>query len=258
MKMSNGTLKRNPGTIGRLHRGWRVALLATLAMTGSCYPEQIDTGSATAILNWIPSPPAPGLRGELSGLVDSVTITVRRNSEILSSASCDYEDYVCTVTDIPAGSGRSLTAEAYAADVLLYRGTALNVKIVKDQTVTVPVTMTPAYDQDIYPPAAIDDLAATADGNDVSLTWTAVGDDWKAGQADSYEVRWSTSNITDANFDVANHVDANHPSLAGRPEQMPVKDLPTGATYYFAIKVSDDADPANVSPLSNVADEIIQ
>ncbi|HUU02645.1 MAG TPA: hypothetical protein VM425_14490 [Myxococcota bacterium] len=235
---------------------WRVALLAAAATACSCYPAQMDTGSATAVLNWIPSPPPRGLRGELSGMLDSVTITVRRSDEILGLTSCDYEDYICTVTDIPAGSGRSLTAEAFAAEVLLYRGTASNIKITKDQTVPVPVNMTPAYAEDIYAPAAVDDLTATADGNDVSLTWTAVGDDLKAGQADSYEVRWSTSNITDANFDGANHVDANPPSLTGRPEQMPVKDLPTGATYYFALKVTDDN--GNVSPLSNVAEANIQ
>jgi len=255
--MSVASRKRKPSIHSHTRGVWRVALLAAAATACSCYPAQTDTGSATAVLEWIPSPPPAGLRGELSGMLDSVTITVLRSSEILGSASCDYEDYICTVSDIPAGSGRSLTAEAFAAEVLLYRGTASNVKIIKDQTVSVPVTMTPAYAEDIYPPAAVDDLSATVDGNkDVSLTWTAVGDDDRAGQADSYDLRWSTSDITDANFDGASQVLAISPSPAGQAEQMLVKDLPAGATYYFALKVLDD--DGNISPLSNVASAVVQ
>lgn len=57
---------------------------------------------------------------------------------------------------------------------------------------------------DITPPAAVTDLTATEGTTDsISLIWTAPGDDGTAGTATTYDIRYCTSEITDANWDSA-------------------------------------------------------
>jgi hypothetical protein len=108
-------------------------------------------------------------------------------------------------------------------------------------------------------PAAVADLAAKGMGSgQVKLTWTAPGDDGKAGTAAMYQVKWADCNIVEtasrggneANFWAAENVsDEPAPSPAGAGEQMVLKGLRPG-TYYFAVKARDELN--NESPISNV------
>lgn len=102
------------------------------------------------------------------------------------------------------------------------------------------------------PPAAINDLSVVTNGQDfVMLEWTSVGNSGTQGRAKSYDIRYSTSPITAANFNNANTVDrAVNPSFAGNDERFAVRGLNPQTQYYFAIKVVDFFD--NVSGLSNV------
>jgi phosphodiesterase/alkaline phosphatase D-like protein len=84
-----------------------------------------------------------------------------------------------------------------------------------------------------------------------SLRWTAVGDDSLTGTATSYDVRWSTSPITESNWASATQVSGEPaPTASGTTQTMTVTALTRQTTYYFAMKVSDDA--GNLSALSNV------
>ena len=84
-----------------------------------------------------------------------------------------------------------------------------------------------------------------------SLRWTAVGDDSLTGTATSYDVRYSSSPITDSNWGSASQVSGEPaPTASGTTQNMTVSGLTRQTTYYFAMKVSDDA--GNVSALSNV------
>lgn len=107
---------------------------------------------------------------------------------------------------------------------------------------------------DVTPPDAIADLAVTSEaGTRITLAWTAPSDDVPDGWGTaSYDIRYSTSPITAANFDAATPV-ANPPvpAAAGTPQTFDVLGLSTETTYYFAIKTIDEAD--NVSDISNVA-----
>jgi hypothetical protein len=86
----------------------------------------------------------------------------------------------------------------------------------------------------------------------ITLNWTAPGDDGDVGQATAYDVRYSTSPITEQNWDSATPVDGEPaPSPAGSAESFTVSGLQPSTTYYFAIKTSDEA--GNWSGLSNVA-----
>ncbi|MFD0670722.1 fibronectin type III domain-containing protein [Cohnella sp. GCM10027633] len=105
---------------------------------------------------------------------------------------------------------------------------------------------------DASAPAAVSNLAApSSTGTSVSLTWTAPGDDGLTGTASSYDIRYSTSAITDGNWASATQASGEPtPGAAGASQSMTVSGLTGSTTYYFALKTSDES--SNVSALSNV------
>ena len=79
-------------------------------------------------------------------------------------------------------------------------------------------------DPDTTPPATMTNLAASAiDANQLTLTWTATGDDSATGTATSYDIRYSTDPITDdATFAAALAVSgASTPKGAGARRESP-------------------------------------
>jgi len=102
------------------------------------------------------------------------------------------------------------------------------------------------------PPAAITDLHPLgATSTSVRLGWTATGDDGSIGSATLYDIRYSGSPITAANFATAAQASGEPvPLPAGTPQEFTVTGLATGAFYYFAMTVADNEE--NVSLLSNV------
>ena len=93
--------------------------------------------------------------------------------------------------------------------------------------------------------------AEAASSNEVTLTWTAPGDDGDVGTASEYDLRYSESLITDANWDQAVQVSGlPSPQSSGSSESFTVTGLNPGTTYYFALKAADEM--LNWSSLSNV------
>lgn len=87
---------------------------------------------------------------------------------------------------------------------------------------------------------------------DVTLTWTAPGDDSLTGTANRYDMRYSTVPITPQNFDaatVAGNLPA--PTAPGTTQTVTIPGLATGSTYFFAIKTMDAS--GNWSAISNIA-----
>ena len=106
---------------------------------------------------------------------------------------------------------------------------------------------------DTIPPGPILDLGATSgpSNGQVTLTWSAPGDDYGASASASYDVRFSSTPINEANWASAVPVgNAPSPDPAGQPESLTVSNMPTG-TVYFGIKAWDDG--ANPSAISNLA-----
>ena len=104
-------------------------------------------------------------------------------------------------------------------------------------------------------PSSISTLAiiATTESTE-TLRWTAVGDDGLIGQATTYDVRYSTSPITAANWASATQVAGEPaPKAAGETETFTVTGLHGAILYYLAVKVADEAQ--NWSGLSNVVAE---
>lgn len=87
--------------------------------------------------------------------------------------------------------------------------------------------------------------------DDVTLVWTAPGDDGHLGTASVYEMRFSESPITTANWGQASLVPGlPAPQVAGTRQSVTVQGLTHGVSYYFAMRTQDNA--GNWSPLSNV------
>ena len=92
-------------------------------------------------------------------------------------------------------------------------------------------------------PATISDLTATGgNGNgEILLSWTAPGDDGSEGTAVSYEIRMSSAEITQSNWDNAEVVDhLLSPDEGGETQSLTISGLTPGETYYFAITATDE------------------
>lgn len=106
---------------------------------------------------------------------------------------------------------------------------------------------------ELVAPAAISSLAvASTLPWSATLTWIATGDDSSTGRASSYDVRYSSAPITEANWAAATPAAGEPaPRTAGSTESFTVSGLEPGTLYYFAVKVKDN--DGNISVLSNVA-----
>ena len=106
---------------------------------------------------------------------------------------------------------------------------------------------------DITAPAAVADLSVTGQtGTSLSLRWTAPGDDGTSGTAATYDIRYSTSNITSANWNNATTVTGEPtPTAAGTVQTFTLNGLQGSRTYFVAIRTTDDG--GNQSTISNIA-----
>jgi hypothetical protein len=106
---------------------------------------------------------------------------------------------------------------------------------------------------DTTPPALIADLAAsdpTLSG--CTLEWTSPTDDDLAGQAASFDLRYSPNPITDANFGTATQINGEpSPGAPGTLHTVNITNLAPGTLYHFAVTSTDPA--GNTSLISNVA-----
>lgn len=106
-----------------------------------------------------------------------------------------------------------------------------------------------------YTVEAVSGLASSGvSRNSVSLGWTVPGEEGSTGTPASYDIRYSGSVISEANWDAATQVTGEPvPGEFGATQAFTVVGLNPGATYYFAMKVLDSA--GHASSLSNVVSE---
>lgn len=103
---------------------------------------------------------------------------------------------------------------------------------------------------DVTPPSDITDLAVydgfTANLNTMKIMWTSPGDDGTLGTAHHYEIRYSASEITAANWDSATLFEsAPEPEIAGTNQYCFIDVLEPAAIYYFAIRAFDENNNEN-------------
>ncbi|MBN4056233.1 S8 family serine peptidase [Rhodothermus sp. AH-315-K08] len=104
---------------------------------------------------------------------------------------------------------------------------------------------------DLTDPGAISGLSLTGTSYaSLDFTWTATGDDGNDGRAARYDIRFSTSPITD--FDSAPAFSSPPtPSVAGTTENFTLTGLQSTTTYYMALRAMDEA--GNEGPVSATA-----
>jgi hypothetical protein len=99
------------------------------------------------------------------------------------------------------------------------------------------------------PPAAVTIGGAKGKTN-AAISWVAPGDDGNVGTAAAYDLRRSSSPITEGNFGSAIQITTGSPQVAGSTECVEVSGLVRCNTYYYALKTQDT--DGNWSPMSNV------
>jgi hypothetical protein len=107
------------------------------------------------------------------------------------------------------------------------------------------------YGDDTRPPSAISDLAVSFGGAMDTLSFTAVGDDWKEGTAASYQVFASSKPITQSNINSAQQVGVGTiPQPSGTHEMISVAHV-KGVKHY-AVRAIDHA--GNIGPIPVVSE----
>jgi PKD repeat protein len=106
---------------------------------------------------------------------------------------------------------------------------------------------------DTTAPAAVTDLSASdPSSHSITLTWPAPGDDVDTGTASLYDIRYSTTEISEANWNAATQCTGEPtPQVAGSTETFTVTGLAPNTTYYFDLKTADEV--PNWASISNVA-----
>lgn len=128
------------------------------------------------------------------------------------------------------------------------RDTAGNESVSTNQTFT--TQSAPAADTTA--PARVTSLSGSnITETSVDVSWTAPGDDEALGTAASYDIRYSTTPITDATWpDAAQATGEPAPKASGSSESFSLVGLSSNTQYSIALRVRDEA--GNISPISNV------
>jgi chitodextrinase len=207
-------------------------------------PGAVTSGSVT--ISWT----APGDDGT-SGVAASYD--VRYSAAAITSAN--FETATAVIGEPPPaspGATQSMTVSGLASGTTYYFAMKTADEVPNWSAISnVPATTT-SPPPDTTPPAAVTTLATgTVTTSAITITWIAPGDDGASGVAASYDVRYSTSTITSANFASASAaIGEPAPASPGTTQSMTVTGLGAGSRYYFAIKTADEV--PNWSAISNV------
>jgi len=200
--------------------------------------------STTVTLSWT----SPGDDG------NSGTASVYDIRYSLSEITASNWDNATQVTGEPspqvAGSSESFTVEDLQPGTTYYFAVMTADEVPNWSELSNVISRT-TLDEDVAPSAIAGLSVDNITGSSVRLNWIAPGDDGSTGTADAYDIRYSTSPITESNWDNATQATGEPaPLVAGTSQSFVVSGLSMETTYYFAIKTADEV--PNWSGLSNV------
>ena len=187
-----------------------------------------------------------------------------------SSAIDNYRDLKAVFTDVEDGSGLTYTIQSntnsgLVTPTIVAADSTLDLSFTASTSGTATITIRAtdsgsSFVDDVFtvtvtdqtaPDAATTLATGTVTASSVQLSWTAPGDDGATGTATTYDVRYSTSTITERNWASATQATGEpSPQVASSSESFTVTGLSSGTIYYFAIKTSDEV--PNESAISNV------
>lgn len=151
-----------------------------------------------------------------------------------------------------AGSSESMTVTGLSPSTTYYFAIKTSDEVPNTSAISNVPSLATTATPDTTAPAAVSNLTVSnASASTIDLAWTSPGDDASSGTASSYDIRYSTSNITNGNWASATQVSGEPtPQVAGTSQTMTVSGLSSATTYYFGIKTSDEV--PNESNLSNI------
>ncbi|TPW14365.1 MAG: putative lipoprotein, partial [bacterium] len=191
--------------------------------------------------------------GDDGGLGTATSYDLRFSTSAITAANFSSATPV-TGEPVPAvaGTTQSMTVSGLAAGTSYFFAIKTADEIPNTSAISNVPTGSTLVTPDTTPPAAIANLAlGTWTQSSVLASWTAPGDDNAAGTAASYDLRYSTSAITAANFGSATPVAGEPvPAVAGTTQNMTVSGLAAGTSYFFAMKTADEV--PNTAAISNV------
>jgi hypothetical protein len=156
-----------------------------------------------------------------------------------------------TTLDTNLATSHSQTLTGLSAGTL-YNYRVISKDAANNESLSINYTFTTQPLPDTTPPSKITNLTTSnITETSADLSWTSPGDDANSGTAYQYDIRYSTSPITEDNWNQATQVTGEPtPQVAGTSQFFTLVGLSPSTTYYFAIKTSDEV--PNWSELSNI------
>jgi hypothetical protein len=209
------------------------------------------TPGATLSLHWT----APGDDGA-SGTATSYNL--RWSSSPINDGNFNAASAIATSHPLISGNTENVAVAGFPSEDIVYFAlkTSDEVPNVSGLSNVLQLT-TPG----VAPAPVLGLTASNPTGISVHLQWQPSGDDGNTGNATSYDIRYSTSPINDANFDAAAFV--IRPATNPKPafESYTLGDLANQTTYYLAIKALDDVGLASAmnggSPVTTTTLDVI-
>lgn len=227
----------------RWNWSWGMVLLALVTMTGAANAQQAWN---SVTLTWT----TPG-DDSLSGTASQFDI--RYSTSTITPANFNAATRWTTGVPAPAapGTSQSVQVTGLQPTTTYYFAIKTGDEVPNWANISNVVSRTTAAAPDVVRPAALAISSSASTDTSVTLSWVATGDDSLSGTATSYDVRYSTSPITSANWASATQASGEPaPAAPGTTQTFKVNGLSRQTQYYFAAKVADEA--GNTSALSNV------
>jgi FlgD Ig-like domain len=222
-----------------------VVLAALVAIAGAQAPRASAQGTTNVTLAWT----APGDDGN--------TGTATQYEVRLSPSPIDAANFgsATLVANPPAPLAAGTAQSMFVGGLQTLTQYWIAIRTADERgnwsAISNVVGFTTSAGDTIRPEAPVLAVGATT-ASSVTLSWTATGDDSLTGPAHHYEIRWSVSPITAANFAAATLVTAGvpGPGAPGAAQGCTVNGLNRSVDLYFAMRVHDES--GNGSEMSNV------
>jgi chitodextrinase len=224
---------------------WPLVLLG-VAVTGPTASAQVVTSNSIQ-LSWT----TPG-DDSLSGTAAQFDLRYSTSS-ITATNFAGATRWTGTPTPAAPGTRQSVTVTGLQPNTTYWFAIKTADEVPNWAAISNVISRTTLAAPDTIRPAAVANLSiVSTTETTAALRWNATGDDSLTGTATSYDVRYSTSPITAANWATATQVSGEPaPGAPGTVQNLTVSGLTRQTTYYFAVRVADEA--GNASDLSNVA-----
>lgn len=223
----------------------RIATMLLLLATAIAAPARAQITETSVRLLWT----APGDDGNIG---TAAQYDLRWSTSAINAQNFDAATRVSgTPAPQPAGASESFVVTGLNPNTQYWFALKTADERGNWSAVSNIVSATTAVSSDSLRPAPLAISVTATTSTSVTLSWSAVGDDSLSGTASAYQVRWSTANITEANWASATvATGAPAPAAPGTNQSITVGGLDRSVDLYFAIKVRDDAN--QWSALSNV------